>query len=343
MKKIIYTILIGASLYSLVGCKKSVDEAKPSVSSRSEADDASARSELDKVYDDIEKVYNSQEYSDGSSLRTTGVILPCGSVTLNTKNFTIQYNGVNCGSRVLSGSIDVTLLTAGVFSDPNAKLKIVYNNYKVLYHTNNQSITYNGTTYVTNGPNGGTLLSLFNTAPKVVEHKVRGKLSLTFDSTGTGNNNVIREWNIFRKKTYTSNGTQTGITLSVEGDTSIGNDTYIPGTYAKASEYGFSREGDKFVCNLSTPFMWSNCGSSYSGPYTLKQGKVEYTVDLTTNPIASLGITKGTWSATAGYRYDNPNSYPFDGSCNSNGYKLDFALKNTSGANVHTSSSFQVY
>ena len=100
MKKIIYTILIGASLYSLVGCKKSVDEAKPSVSSRSEADDASARSELDKVYDDIEKVYNSQEYSDGSSLRTTGVILPCGSVTLNTKNFTIQYNGVNCGSRV---------------------------------------------------------------------------------------------------------------------------------------------------------------------------------------------------------------------------------------------------
>lgn len=343
MKKIIYTFLIGASV-SLTGCKKSVNETPANVD-QSKADDASARNELDKSYSDIQTVYNSQEYANSSAMRTTGVILPCGSITLNAKNFTIQYNGVNCGSRVLSGSIDVTLLTSGVFSDPNAKLKIVYNNYKVLYHTNNQSITYNGTTYVTNGPNGknGTLLSLFTTTPKVVEHKVRGQLSLTFDSTGTGNHNVIRDWNIFRKNTYTSNGTQTGITWSVEGDTSIPTDGYIPGTYTMVSEYGFSRDGDKFVCNLSTPFMWSNCGSTYAGPYTLKQGKVEYTVDLSTNPIAAAGITKGTWSATAGYRYDSPNNYPFDGSCSSNGYKLDFALKNSSGTNVYSTSSFQAY
>jgi hypothetical protein len=154
---------------------------------------------------------------------------------------------------------------------------------------------------------------------------------------------VIREWNVFRKNTYTSNGTQTGITWSVEGDTSIPADTYIPGTYSTASEYGISRDGDKFVCELSTAFMWSNCGSSYAGPYILKQGKVEYTVDLSTNPIAVAGITKGTWSATAGYRYDSPTSYPFDGSCSSNGYKLDFALKNSSGTNMYSTSSFQAY
>jgi len=341
MKRIIYTILIGTSI-SLAGCKKSVDDA-PAMVDRTKADDASARNELDKVYSDIQTVYNSQEYANSSTMRTTGVILPCGSVTLNTKNFTIQYNGVNCGSRTLSGSIDVTLLTSGVFSDPNAKLKIVYHDYKVLYYTNNQSITYNGTMYVTNGPNGGTLLSLFTTTPATVVHKVRGELSLTFDSTGTGNNNVIREWNVFRKNTYTSNGTQTGITWSVEGDTSIAADTYIPGTYSTASEYGISRDGDKFVCELSTAFMWSNCGSSYAGPYILKQGKVEYTVDLTTNAIALLGVTKGTWSATAGYRYDSPNNYPFDGSCDSDGYKLDFTLKKSSGTNVYSSSSFQAY
>lgn len=341
MKKILYTILIGTSI-SLVGCKKP-DEVPAAYEGRAKADDASARNELDKVYDDIEKVFNSQEYDDASTLRTTAAILPCGSVTLNTQNFTIQYNGVNCGSRTLSGSIDVTLLTPGVFSDPDAKLKIVYNDYKVLYYANNQSITYNGTMYVTNGPNGGTMLSLFTTTPTTVVHKVRGQLSLTFDSTGTGNANVTREWNVFRKKTYTSNGTQTGISLSVEGDTLIAAGTYIPGEYLTASEYGISRDDDKFVCNLSTPFTWSNCGSSYAGPYILKQGKVEYTVDLSTNPIASLGVTIGTWSATAGHRYDSPNSYPFDGSCGSNGYKLDFALKNSSGANVYSSSSFQAY
>src|SRR5690606_16496025 len=108
-------------------------------------------------------------------LRTTGAILPCGKVTFSNKNFQIDYSksGVNCGSRVLSGTIDVTLLTPGTFADPNAKLKIVYTDYKVLYYTNNQSITYNGTSYIINGPNGGTLLSLFKTTPDIVIHKVR--------------------------------------------------------------------------------------------------------------------------------------------------------------------------
>lgn len=343
MKKIIYAILIGAAV-SLVGCKKP-DEVPPVNEGRTKADDATARNELDKVNSDIETVYNSQEYADASGLRTTGEILPCGKVTFSNKNFQIDYSksGINCGSRVVSGTISVTLLTSGSFSDPNARLKIVYSDYKVLYYTNNQSITYNGTSYITNGPNGGTLLSLFTTTPKTVVHKVRGQLELTFDSTGAGKHNVIREWNLFRKNTYTSTGTQTGISVKVEGDTSILADTYIPGGYSTTSEYGISRDGDKFVCNLSTPFLWANCGSSYGGPYILKEGKVEYTVDLSTNPIATFGITKGTWSATAGYRYNNVSGYTYDGSCDSDGYKLDFALKNSSGTDVYTSTSFQQY
>lgn len=348
MKKIIYAILIGTTI-TLVGCKKP-DEVPAAYVDKSKADDASGRNELDKVYSDIQTVYNSQEYADASTLRTTAAILPCGSVSFNTnnntKNFTIQYNGVNCGSRTLSGSIDVTLLTSGVFSDAGAKLEIVYHDYKVLYYANNQSITYNGKMYVTN-TTGGTLLSLFITTtpptPITVIHKVRGQVSLTFDTTGIGNHNTIREWNVFRKNTYTSNGTQTGITWSVEGDTSIAAGTYIPGAYLKASEYGISRDGDKFVCNLDPAFTWSNCGSSYAGPYILKQGKVEYTVDLTTNAISVLGVTTGTWSASAGYRYNATTGYVYDGSCDSDGYKLDLAFKNSSGTNVYSSSSYQQY
>jgi hypothetical protein len=349
MKKTFYYLtIVAVSISILISCKpKKEVAATPAYVDRSKADDSGARNELDKVSSDIETVYNSQQYSDASNLRTTasGAILPCGKVTFNAKNFTIDYSksGMNCGTRVLSGSVDVRLVSGTKFSDSGAVLKVVYTNYKVLYYVNNQSITYNGTSYVTNGQHGGTMVSLFTTKPDTVQHKVRGLLQLTFDSTGTGNNNVIREWNVFRKNTYTSDGTPAGINLIVEGDTSIAMDTYIPGSYTKASEYGISRDGDRFIGELTTPFHWSNCGTTYSGPYVLKQGKVQYTVDLTKNPISASGITTGTWSADAGYRYDAPNNTPFDGSCSSDGYKLDFTLKKSDGTNAYSTTSFQAY
>ncbi|WP_299253421.1 hypothetical protein [uncultured Cytophaga sp.] len=349
MKKVVYPILLGLSIAAFVSSCKPREEAPvtPAIVDRSKPDDAGARNELDKVYSDIEKVYNSQQYSDASNLRTTagGAILPCGKVTFNAKSFTIDYSksGMNCGTRVLSGSVEVSLFSGNQFSDPGAVLKIEYTKYKILYYVNNQSITYNGISYVTNGPNGGTMLSLYTTTPATVEHRVRGLLTLTFDTTGTGTHNVTREWNIRRKNTYTSNGTAAGIAVTVEGDTTIALDTYIPGEFVSTSEYGISRDGDKFVCQLATPFNWSNCGTTYEGPYILKQGKVQYTVDLTNNPISAGGITTGAWSATAGYKYIAPNNTPFDGSCSSDGYKLDFSLKNSSGVDVYSTTSFQAY
>lgn len=343
MKKVIFVVLIGF-LSALVSCKKDKEpEVKETPVYRTKADDANARVELDKSYDDIEKVFNSQEYADASA-RTAAVVLPCGNVSLNGKNFTIEYNGANCGSRVLSGSIDVSLVAGEKFSDQNAKLQINFNDYKVLYNANNQSIVYNGTAYVINAT-GGTLISLFiNTPNVIVEHKVRGALALTFDSTGTGSANVTRNWNLFRKKTYqNSSGTPSGITLTVSGDTSIANNTYMPGTYASVSEYGIGREGYKFVSTLTTPFRWENCGNSYSGPYILKQGKVDFTTDLSTSPVAILGIAKKTFSATAGYRFINLNEYVLDGGCSSNGYKLEVVLKNASDVILYSTASFQVY
>jgi hypothetical protein len=347
MKKILYYLaIIAVSISVTIGCKPKTESTVAPVVVTGKADDSGARNELDKVYSDIETVYNSQQYSDASNLRTTtgGAILPCGKVTFNAKNFTIDYSksGMNCGSRVLSGSVDVSLVSGNKFSDPGAILKVDYTNYKVLYYVNNQSITYNGISYVTNGPNGGTMINLYTTTPDTVQHKVRGLLQLTFDTTGIGNHNVIRAWNIFRKNTYTSDGTPAGINVIVEGDTSM--DSYIPGTYVEVSEYGISRDGDNFVCQLTTPFHWSNCGTTYSGPYVLKQGKVQYTVDLTHDPkFSSSAITTGIWSADAGYRYVTPTNTPFDGSCGSDGYKLDFALKKSDGTNVYSTTSFQAY
>jgi len=349
MKKILYTILIGTSI-SLVGCKKPVDEVPPTVEGRSKADDASARSEMQRAYDDVETVFNSQEYKDASGLRTTSTsLLPCGRVTFNTQNFTIDYSqsGSNCARyRVLSGSIDVTLVSGTDFSQQNAKLKVVFNNYKVLYSNSNQSVTYNGTAYITN-TSGGSLIGLFTSTPNAeIIHSVRGDLTLSFDTLGA--NALIRSWKIFRKRTFQNTpGTATGITFKLEGDTSFASSTYFAstttGTFNNVGEIGLNVNNEKFVCDISTPFIWSNCGSTYGGPYVLKQGKVEY-VSYTANPtLVLLGYTKYYWSAAAGYGTDATGTSIYDGTCSSNGYKLDFSLQNNSGTSIYAVTAFQAY
>jgi hypothetical protein len=347
MKKLIYSITLGLVLISVLSCKKSDPPISPVYQDPSKADDSGARNGLQSSYDDIEKVYNSDEYATSANLRTTAsnAILPCGSVTFNTNNFTINYSasGVNCGSRVLSGTIDVTLVSGAKFSDAGAKLKIVYTNYKVLYAHTQQSVTYNGTTYTTN-VSGGTLISLFTNTPNAeVIHTVRGDLTLTFDTLGASG--FDRSWKVFRKKTYQNTpGTVTGITLQVEGDTTLATDSYITGTYNNVTEMGMSMKNEKFVCNVPTPFRWENCGTSYAGPYTLKQGKVEFTSYFTSGIFYILGYTKATWSATAGYRYDGPGAYTLDGGCGSNGYKIDASIVNpTTSASLYNSSEFIFY
>ena len=351
MKKSIYCLFLVAAIV-FASCRKKADVEDPIIAPTAKADDAAARTELNNAYDDIETVYNSDDYSDASgALRTSssnarisGAVLPCGTVTIDTKNFKIDYgqSGVNCGAKVLSGSIDVTLVEGTKFSDQDAKLKVVFTNYEVQYALSKQSVTYNGIAYVTN-QSGGNLLSLFtNTANAKVVHTIRGDLSITYDTLGTP---AIRSWKSFRKKTFENKpGTETGITLTLEGDTTVGADTYIAGAYGNVTEIGYNVNNEKFVCNVTTPFFWQNCGTTYSGPYKLKQGLVEYTA-FSSNPyLIASGYTKLKWSATAGYRFDGKASLVLDQSCGSNAYKIDAALTNpNTGKALYSSSSFILY
>jgi hypothetical protein len=343
MKKAIISIIFLASLTTIVSCKKKqADTVTPTSTDQTKATDAAASNELDKVYTDIETVFNSQQYQDttvNANARTSAAILPCGIVSLNKRNFTITYGGVNCGSRVLSGSIAVSLIKGNLFSDQGAELKITYNNYKVLYYANNQSITYNGTAFVTN-TTGGALITLFTGALNTnMIHRIRGNMTLTYDSTGTGSANVTRVWNIYRLKTFTNtSGSATGITVTVAGDTT--SQTTL-GNYSNVCETGISRDGYPFVCNMPTDFSWSNCGSDYAGPYKLKHGQLDYIMDLSTSNIA-LYANKGKWSAIAGYVYVSPTQFNFDGTCSVGGYKIcDTLFKNN--VPVLNFSSFQAY
>src|SRR5690606_38615397 len=104
MKKIIIFTLFSFAIMVFTGCqkKKEEEEVQPQTTASQKADDSAARAELDRAQEDIETVYNSEDYAGNG--RGAAVVLPCGNVTLNTNNFTINYNGVNCGKRVLGGS-----------------------------------------------------------------------------------------------------------------------------------------------------------------------------------------------------------------------------------------------
>ena len=343
MTKIIYAAMLATISLSIFSCKKTEDE-KPVYKQKTKADDASARSEIQRAYDDIETVYNSTDYTTSSNnLRTSGTLLPCGKVTFNKKDFSIDYSqsGSNCNPyRVLSGKIDVTLVNGTKFSDQDAKLKVVFTDYKVLYINSNQSVTYNGTSYITN-TSGGSLITLFTNTPNAeVIHKVRGDMTLTFDTLGT---TFVRSWKTFRKRTFRNTpGTATGITFQLDGDTSFASSTYFAGTtgtFTNVSEIGLNVDNEKFVCDVTIPFKWEDCGADYYGPYILKTGKVEYT-SYTAKPIyVALGYTKFYWSGEAGYRTNTVGLATYDGSCNSEGYKIDFSLRKASDNSAFYSTS----
>jgi hypothetical protein len=342
MKKILLFSFIGIGTSLFTACKKGNDPEPVQTKEYTKADDAAARNELNRVYQNIEDVYNSDSYANAR----TAVVLPCGNVTLTGKNYTIAYgSGTNCGGRVLSGDINVELVSGTKFSDVGAKLKITFTNYKVVFSGSNQALTYSGIAYVTN-TSGGTLYSLFaNTTPTTVIHNIRGDISVVYDTAGVAPT-PARSWTFFRKKTYTGTGTSTGVSLKVEGDTSFTASSYFTGsasatgTFSSVTEVGYNKDGKKFVNDVPTAFVWSNCGSDWAGPYILKQGKVEHTAYY--GSWLLLTDVYGKFTADAGYK-DNENT--LDGSCNSNGYKLTYELKNGFNATtpIYSKSAFQAY
>lgn len=342
MKKIAF-VLTGVSLLLFSSCKKDEKEVTPTTSDRSKADDAAARNEFNRVYDIAEEVFNSSEYDNSTGSRVA-YTLPCGNVTLNAQNFTIDYsNSTTCGSRVLSGTVAVELLAGHTkFSEQGAVLKFTFTNYKVLYTNSNQALTYNGTAYVTN-TSGGKLLDLFTMAT-TVEHKVRATLEVTFDTSSTATP-VSRTWNVFRKKTFESTGAGTGISLTLTGDTSSTDNSYINGTYNSISEYGFNREGKKFINDVTQDFLWENCGTTVSGPYKLKTGSVTHTAYLGNFIPIIYTDAYATFTATAGVMgtAGTPSGVVVN-NCNSNGYNVSWTIRDgVSGTPTTIGSAFLPY
>jgi hypothetical protein len=312
MKKNILLSSLAISIF-IFGCKKTpTDDILPTEStpiSIQKADDASAKNELDNINDDIEKIYKSDDYAAARTDGNPKVVLPCGKFTLNGKDFKISYNDTTCGTKVKSGSIDVKLIKGVKFADPSAVLEVTFNEYKVFYNASQTSVTYNGKQTITN-VTGGKFSDLYNA--DTIVHSVRGELTLRFDSISTEGESKI--WHIFRKKTFISNGTPAGLSFTLDGDTIMDG--------KKVIEYGTNKNNFPFVNEMTTPFHWDNCGTTYEGPYTLKAGEVNHTA---TNKTVLATFT-GHFRVNAGYAIST-GTLAFDGTCSSAGYKLSMEYK----------------
>lgn len=331
MKKLIFISgLAFASL--LLSCKKTpTDDILPAddnsnLAAYQKADDATAKAEYDKINDDIEKVYKDNDFSGARIDNSQAVVLPCGKVTLNPKSFKIDYNDTTCGSKVLSGSIDVTLKKGNKFSDIDAELEVKFTDYKVYYNASKSSVTYNGKQIIKN-ITGGKFADL--KSANSISHSVRGTLEVSFDSLGKSSKK--RDWSIFRKKTFTSTGVETGLSFTLDGDTIING--------KKVSEYGTNKDGYPYVNEVETPFKWENCGDNLTGPYILKTGIVNHTA---TNDLGILGKYTGHFSIYAGYTITT-GVIAFNGTCESAGYKLMLSFKKDGVAIGTPSTWFQEY
>ena len=289
-----------------------------SVSPVQKADDFTAKSEYERVNEDIETVLRSNYYENNARTEVQeSVILPCGKVTLNNSNFTIQYEGKNCYRKVLSGTIDVKLIKGSNFAEKDAKLEITFKDYRVYYSVSNSSITYNGKQYLTN-ITGGRLADLFTNKADTISFKCRTTgFTLMFDSASI--KTATRNWNIARIKTFTSNGTPTGITFTAVGDTTFMFDSI---SEVKISEWGKNKDNRDFINITEVPFRWENCGIGYQGPYILKQGKIIHK----SYAITPYGYFRGTFIAEAGYRFVT-NAPIKVNNCDSEGYLLNWILK----------------
>lgn len=310
MKKAFLFII---TLTLLVSCKKD-EETEPQVEEPTPvtepilleqgSNDESARTEYDRSIGDAMRALESAGFGSRS-----GVILPCGVVRVDTTagKYNIVY-GDNCGRKKLSGNILASVSPdSAKWRDTGTVVTLNYQNYQVLFEVNGQILTFNGTITITN-LNGGLIYETV-LLKKVVEHKIRGSLEVTFDD---GNK---RTWRIFKKRIYQAAG---GVVSNLQAE--------IAADSGNIAEVGINKAGNEFSTTIPENFLYQNCSGSGSwvGPYVLTKGKLVY----------SAGPNSLT--AEPGYTYDN-NAMSAVNDCKSSGYKLTWNL------NGKTKEQFQFY
>ncbi len=313
MKHLTLLFIISLLLFS---CKKKETEIiEPTISSPSNSiaiaekgsNDETARNEYDAS---IENAFQALETTNfGSRGADSGVILPCGVIGVDTtgNRHIIRY-GSNCGRKVLSGNIIATLQPpATKWKEKGAVITLEYQNYKVLFEVNNQTLIFNGTITVTNVYGGLIYETIL--MQSVIEHKIRGNIAIDFD------NGKTRNWRIFKRRTYTAaNGEISNLELKLSADST-----------RNIAEVGISKSGQEFITTIPLSLRYENCGAGKNfGPFVLVEG------------TAKIEVGSNALMVEAGQKFMN-QTITSSRDCSAEGYKLSWNIGGT------TREEFQYY
>jgi hypothetical protein len=328
MKKInivLLTVFV-LSLMILTSCKKK-DTVTPPNTSTTKPSDQQGSTEADAAITDVNDYVNNY-IGGGSTHRSDTYNLPCGVVSIDStttnsygkKIYIMQYgNQTACGYKKKSGNVSFALSNGATFATANAVFTITFTNYVVQSIATGATVTLNGMVTVTNTT--GHYIWEAVTASQTITHKVRGTFGVTY-SDGT-----IRNRSYYQLRTWTSNNSWAGLSLTIAGDTTTSVGTGI-------SEIGKTYDGNyDYQTQILTNFVWSNCGTTYAGPYVLKTAKARMNVTI---PLVSPTYI----DVEGGYHYDytNTTSTPvLINDCTTNAYKI------TTVIGTSTTSQYQLY
>ena len=330
MKKLrlrfIGTCLLATAIFS--GCDKK--EVEPKKMTNSKTSDQAASSEVDEALDHVNDVINNR-VGGGSYQRVAAYNLPCGVVSIDSstnnggghKIYAMHYgNQTPCGYKYKSGDISFSLQNAATFDVAGAEFLVTFANYTVEVRATGSIVVLNGTITTTN-VSGGYIWQAVTSAASIT-HKIRGTLAVTY-SDGT-----IRSRSYFQQRVWDNTigaNSWPGLRLTVSGDTTINAVSGI-------SETGKTYDGNySYTTQIQTPFVWSNCGSTYAGPYLLKTAHARMDVTIP-------GVTPAYFDVEGGYDWDytNATSTPtLTNNCTTNAYKITIVVGSA------TQVSYQLY
>jgi hypothetical protein len=229
--------------------------------------------------------------------------LPCNStlesvtVTNDTVNYHINYNGQNCSqSTHRTGSVIIQLKEDTDWSTPGSFLLVEFIDYKVTNIFNGITMTINGTSSLEN-VSGGTIQELGSGVNTVINKNVA-------DVMVTFSNLSAREWHLSKLLVYS--GAPGSLVLATNG---FGN----AHGYNSVLSWGKDREDKVFISQVAESVVCTEACN-----FVPRSGRQIYSI-----PVDNL-------TATVTYGY-NSNNEPISGAECPTHYKLEWNQHGDSG------------
>jgi hypothetical protein len=318
--------LIIICLTIFTGCSKSTDPGPPAptpastTANTTKQSDQQGSSEADAAINDVNDVINNK-IGSGASHKMEAYALPCGVVSLDSstsnskgsKIYKVNY-GIKtpCGFKKKSGVVSFELINGTAFYLAGSVYKLTFQNYVVQSLASGDTVKINGTLTFKN-MNGGYIWQAVTNGSTIV-HQVRGTFTITYA------NGAIRNKSYYQLRTYNSASSNwAGLTFTIAGDT----------TFNKTSVYEIGRTYDgnyPYQIQAINSFVWSNCGTTYAGPYVLKAAHARMNVTVAAISPAYIDIEGGYY-----WNYGAAASTPvLANDCSSNAYKITTVIGTSS-------------